>query len=128
MRNGKHTQATTPVECETSEEDEDALLAAHMARLLKRGRVIAGTGGPAIRTHELPVALRRLNLLARQWLAVTALDAAALEDMDKRAQDLMSRHPLQSGDALQLAAALTFFEPVHRRGFVVIDRGLAHAA
>jgi hypothetical protein len=26
------------------------------------------------------------------------------------------------------AAAMTYFEPVHRPGFVVVDRGLAHAA
>jgi predicted nucleic acid-binding protein len=48
--------------------------------------------------------------------------------MQERATALMLKHPLRSRDAVQLAAAMTFFEPVHRAGFVVVDRGLAHAA
>jgi len=67
-------------------------------------------------------------VLTRHWEVVAAVDLAAVDDMNGRAVELMIKHPIQSGDALQLAAALTYFDPIHKAGFVVIDRGLAHAA
>lgn len=47
-----------------------------------------------------------------------------------RAQRALVRHPLRAGDAIQLAAALTFAEAFARplRGFVVADARLATAA
>jgi uncharacterized protein len=74
------------------------------------------------------LALRHLDSLARRWIVVEALDRKALDEERDRAQDLMLRHPLRSGDALQLAAALDYFDPPHKHGFVVVDRTLATAA
>lgn len=49
-----------------------------------------------------PVALRKLR---RGWGEIAASD-----DMRERAHALLLRHPLRAGDALQLAAALTWAE------------------
>jgi predicted nucleic acid-binding protein len=83
---------------------------------------------PPLSEWQFDAAHRRLNLLRRHWEVVKAKDDNAIEDMNGRELALMIRRPIQSGDALQLAAAMTYFEPVHKAGFVVIDRGLAHAA
>ncbi len=83
---------------------------------------------PPLSRGQFETARRRLDALAARWEVVAAFDKDAVAQTQERATDLMIRHPLQSGDALQLAAAMTYFEPVHRAGFVVVDRGLAHAA
>src|SRR5947209_269171 len=77
---------------------------------------------------ELDGALERLDVLATRWTVVQALDSEALDDMRASARALMRRHPLVSGDALQLAAALDYFDPPKGYGFVVVDGTLARAA
>jgi uncharacterized protein len=83
---------------------------------------------PPLSEGQFAAGLRRLEMLAKHWEILVATDRDAIDDMNQRALRLMIKHPLQSGDALQLAAAMTYFDPVHRAGFVVVDRGLAHAA
>ena len=83
---------------------------------------------PPLSEGQFDAALRRLNVLTRHWEVVMATDNTAVADMNARALALMIKHPIQSGDALQLAAAMTYFEPVQHAGFVVVDGGLAHAA
>jgi len=69
-------------------------------------------------------AVRRLDLLARQWTEVEAFGAVR-----ERAERLLSVHPLSSADALQLGAALVLVEERPRgRGFVTADVRLAGAA
>jgi predicted nucleic acid-binding protein len=74
------------------------------------------------------MALRQLDSLATRWIVVQTLDQEALDEERDRAKDLMLKHPLRSGDALQLAAALAYFDPPHKHGFVVVDRMLATVA
>jgi uncharacterized protein len=73
-------------------------------------------------------ALGRLDGLAARWEVVQSLDQAALNEDRERARELMLMYPLQSGDALQLTAALAYFDRPAGRGFVVVDRLLARAA
>lgn len=69
-------------------------------------------------------AVKRLELLARQWTEVEAFGAVR-----ERAERLLSVHPLSSADALQLGAALVLVgERPRRRGFVTADARLAGAA
>lgn len=69
-------------------------------------------------------AVRRLELLARQWTEVEAFGAVR-----ERAERLLSAHPLSSADALQLGAALVLVDERPRgRGFVTADVRLASAA
>jgi predicted nucleic acid-binding protein len=83
---------------------------------------------PPLSRNQFGAAMRRLTVIARYWLVIRAHDQEAEDRLHEHAAALMVKHPLQSGDALQLAAAMRYFEPVHKAGFVVIDRGLAHAA
>lgn len=83
---------------------------------------------PKFSKDELTEGLRRLDGLAARWTVVSALDKDKLAVIRRRARALLLKHPLRAGDALQLAAALTFFDPPLKRGFVVIDGDLAEAA
>ncbi len=77
---------------------------------------------------ERDEALGRLDALAARWEVVQSLDEDSLDEDRERARALMLRYPLQSGDALQLGAALAYFDRPKDRGFVVVDRALARAA
>ncbi len=85
-------------------------------------------GHPPLSEDARDEALERLDRLASRWEIVRTFDEAKLGAVRAHARALMLRHPLRAGDALQLAAALNYFDPPYRRGFVVIDGALADAA
>ena len=69
-------------------------------------------------------ALERLSALSAGWVEVQPGEA-----LRESAERLLWRHPLRSGDALQLAAALDWSDgPARGRGFVTFDARLVHAA
>ena len=83
---------------------------------------------PPLSKAELDAALHRLRGHVRRWEQVKALGEEALVAVRKRAAELMSKHTLHAGDALQLTAALIRFDPPMKRDFVVFDGFLARAA
>ncbi|MBI3723847.1 type II toxin-antitoxin system VapC family toxin [bacterium] len=83
---------------------------------------------PPLSEVGLKAALERLDVLAGRWKVIQALDEEKLKIVRARARALMLRYQLRAGDALQLAAALIYFDPPHRHGFVVVDGDLAEAA
>ena len=78
----------------------------------------------ALASKELPLALRRLDRLARGWTEIEALDTTR-----ERAERALAVHVLAVADALQLGAALVAMRdrPKHR-SFVTADERLAAAA
>jgi predicted nucleic acid-binding protein len=83
---------------------------------------------PAFDDQARGAALARLDRLAAQWEAFDALSKDALVVVRHQARELLLRHPLKTGDALQLAAATLRFDPPMKRDFVVFDGPLARAA
>jgi len=82
-------------------------------------------------TFDVPAreaALGRLDRLAAQWEVFDVLTREALLAVRHQARELLLRHPLKAGDALQLAAATVRFDPPNKRGFVVFDGPLSRAA
>jgi hypothetical protein len=73
-------------------------------------------------------ALARLDQLSRHWEVYEAVTDDDLAAVRRRARELLLRHPLKAGDALQLAAATLRFDPPKKRDFVVFDGPLARAA
>jgi predicted nucleic acid-binding protein len=76
----------------------------------------------------LDTALARLDQLAARWEVYEALGLHVLALVRKRARELLLRHTLKTGDALQLSAAVLRFDPPMKRDFVVFDGALARAA
>jgi hypothetical protein len=73
---------------------------------------------------DLPLALRRLDRLARTWSEVEAVDPTR-----ERAERALAVHALSAADALQLGAALVAVrDRPARRPFVTADDRLANAA
>jgi uncharacterized protein len=65
-----------------------------------------------------------MRRISDNWQAVTPSDRVAM-----LAQDLLERHPLRAGDALQLAAAMVWCEESPKgEVFITTDRRLAEAA
>ena len=73
---------------------------------------------------DLARAEARLDRLAARWAEVDAVIPVR-----ELAERLLRVHPLRAADAMQLAAALAAVDGrPRRRGFVVLDGGLADAA
>jgi predicted nucleic acid-binding protein len=74
--------------------------------------------------NEHAHALRRLHALSNSWREVDPVNA-----LRERALQLLDSHPLRTGDAFQLAAALAWCnENPHHRAFVCFDDRLATVA
>jgi hypothetical protein len=74
--------------------------------------------------EEVALALRRIEGRSARWTEVDAL-----EEVRQRAERLLALHPLRAADAMQLGAALTFFEDRPRgRAFLTCDGVLGDAA
>jgi len=112
---------------------------ARLQDLLRRDPAVAVWWGTPVECVSGLARRQREGVLARSGLvrAHAALDAvraraseiAPTEEVRARALRLMAVHPLRSGDALQLAAALIWSqERVRGVGFVCLDDRLRGAA